>query len=245
MRLQKYLAHAGVCSRRRAEAYILEGRVEVNGLVANTLGTQVDPDNDQVKFDGHLVKISGKAAYTYILVNKPKGIVTSCSQDNVRVILDLVSVKQRVYPVGRLDKDSEGLVLLTDDGELHNRLSHPSHDHEKEYRVWTLHPMKDQALESMARGMMIDGVRTRRAVVKRLGKNEFTIILKQGRNRQIRKMVGKTGNRVERLLRTRMAALTLGCLKPGEWRYLTPKEIRQLTEQPDAHGPSDLIQKRS
>lgn len=245
MRLQKYLAHAGVCSRRRAEAYILEGRVAVNGKVVTTLGTQVDPEKDEVKFDRRPVKVSCREEYTYILVNKPRGIVTSCSQDKTRIILDLVPVRQRIYPVGRLDKNSEGLVLLTDDGELHNLLSHPSHDHEKQYRVRTLYPVKDQDLAAMARGMMIDGIRTREAVVSRIGKNEFDIILKQGINRQIRKMVGKTGNRVEQLLRTRMASLTLGGLKPGQWRYLNRKEIRRLTEQADSHSVSDPIQKRS
>ncbi|WP_022668544.1 pseudouridine synthase [Desulfospira joergensenii] len=245
MRLQKYMAHAGVCSRRKAEAHILDGRVEVNGKIVTTLGTQVDPGKDRVRFDKKPVKPPGRSSHTYILVNKPRGIVTSCAQEKTRIILELVPVKQRVYPVGRLDKDSEGLVLLTDDGELHNRLSHPSHDHEKEYRVTTLYPIKDQALETMAGGMVIDGTRTRKAKVRRLGKNEFRIILKQGLNRQIRKMVGKTGNRVERLLRTRMANLTLGRLKPGQWRHLSREEIRQLTDNSDAHGRSDLVQKGS
>ncbi len=245
MRLQKYLAHAGICSRRKAETHILEGRVKVNGTRINTLGTQVNPENDRVVFDDRVVTISPQKAHTYILVNKPRGYVTSCAQKNTRIILDLVPVKKRVYPVGRLDKDSEGLVLLTDDGSLHNRLSHPSHDHEKEYRVRTVFPVNDQALAAMARGMVIDGKKTRRARVKRIGQNEFFIILKQGLNRQIRKMVGKSGNRVDRLLRVRMANLTLGRMKPGEWRYLKKEEILKLTQGTDSHSASNSVQKRN
>ncbi len=231
MRLQKFLAHAGICSRRKAETFILEGRVKVNGQTITALGTQVDPEIDQVVFDNKLVsppKASGD--YTYIAVNKPCGVITSCSQKNARIILDLVRVKKRVYPIGRLDKDSVGLVLLTDDGELHNRLSHPSHNHEKEYLVKTHHPFPDKALKAMAEGMVIEGVKTRKAKVARISKNEFSIILKQGRNRQIRKMVGQTNNKVDTLKRIRMANINLGGLKEGGWRYLTAREIKGLTQ---------------
>ncbi len=229
IRLQKFLAHSGICSRRKAETHILEGRVKVNGKTVTELGTKVCPQTDRVWFDGTPVTLPAEEAHTYILVHKPRGIITSCSRKHGKIILDLVKTDKRVYPVGRLDKDSEGLVLLTDDGQLHNRLSHPSHDHEKEYRVTTLNPVTDDALETMARGMVIDGVKTRKARVSRLGKDEFKMVLKQGLNRQIRKMVGKTGNQVTRLLRVRMASVTLGSLKPGEWRHLTPKEIKRLT----------------
>ena len=228
MRLQKFLAHAGVCSRRAAEAHILDGRVRVNQDVVKALGTQVDPVKDRIFFDGRPVTLEKAAAHLYIAVNKPRGVVTTCSQKNVKIILDLVPVKERVYPVGRLDKDSDGLVLLTNDGDLHNRLSHPSHDHEKEYRVTTKYPIKDKALDAMAKGVIIEGERTRKAVVKRLGPKEFKIILKQGRNRQIRKMVGKLGNAVVRLQRVRMANVLLGNLKSGGFRHLSSKEIKGL-----------------
>ncbi|MEH0019998.1 MAG: pseudouridine synthase [Desulfobacter sp.] len=231
MRLQKFLAHAGVCSRRKAEEHILAGRVRVNGEVVTALGTQIVPDKDRVVFDNQKVALPDTGqAFTYIAVNKPKGVVTTCSQKNARIILDLVPVKTRIYPVGRLDKDSIGLVLLTDDGELHNRLSHPSHDHEKEYLVTTVHPIRDKALKAMADGMVIEGQKTRRARVNRVSKNGFKIILKQGRNRQIRKMVGKTGNKVDMLKRIRMANINLGGLKEGKWRYLTDKEVKTLTQ---------------
>jgi len=231
MRLQKFLAHAGLCSRRKAEAFILEGRVKVNGHKITTLGTQVDPDRDQIFFEGKQVNAPRVSArHTYIAVNKPEGYITTCSQKNAKIILDLVKVKKRIYPIGRLDKDSTGLVMLTDDGELHNRLSHPSHNHEKEYLVTTCSPVSENALKAMAEGMVIEGVKTRKAVVTPISKKEFKIILKQGRNRQIRKMVDKTGNKVDTLKRIRMANIMLGNLKVGSWRYLTRQEIKILTQ---------------
>jgi len=230
MRLQKFLAHAGICSRRKAETFILEGRVRVNKQKITTLGTQVDPQEDQVFFDNkHVNPPKASGGHTYIAVNKPRGVITSCSQKNARIILDLVNVEKRIYPIGRLDKDSVGLVLLTDDGELHNRLSHPSHNHEKEYLVKTLSPIRDRDLNAMADGMVIQGIKTRKARVKRITNNEFRIILKQGRNRQIRKMVGQTNNKVDTLKRIRMANINLGNLKEGSWRYLTAREIKTLT----------------
>ncbi|WP_299977523.1 pseudouridine synthase [Desulfobacula sp.] len=230
MRLQKYLAHAGLCSRRKAEEHILNGRVKVNRQIVTELGTKINPENDKVFFNGQPVILKQESPKIYIALNKPQGVVTSCSQQKTKIILDLIDIDERVYPVGRLDKDSKGLLLLTNDGELHNKLSHPSFNHEKEYIVTTLHPISEAALNNMAQGLMIDGVKTRKAKVKRLSKNKFSIVLKQGRNRQIRKMIGKTGNRVDILKRIRMANINLGNLKEGEWRYLTPKEIKRLTQ---------------
>ncbi|SDU62687.1 pseudouridine synthase [Desulfobacula phenolica] len=230
MRLQKYLAHAGVCSRRKAEEYILQGHVKVNHQVVTELGTKVDSEQDQVFFDNKKVVLKQHVSKIYIAVNKPEGVVTSCSQQKTKIILDLINIDERVYPVGRLDKDSKGLVLLTNDGELHNKLSHPSYNHEKEYVVTTGHSISDADLTHMAQGMVIDKLKTRRAKVKRLSKNKFSIVLKQGRNRQIRKMVGKTGNKVDILQRIRMANINLGNLKEGKWRYLTQQEIKQLTQ---------------
>jgi 23S rRNA pseudouridine2605 synthase/23S rRNA pseudouridine2604 synthase len=231
MRLQKFLARAGVCSRRAAEELIVTGRIHVNGDRVTTLGTKVSPRTDQVLFDGKKVCLPGETALIYIAANKPVGVVTSCARKHGdKIILDLVTVPERVFPVGRLDKDSQGLVLLTNDGDLHNRLSHPSHNHEKEYRVTTAHPVTDTDLTAMARGMVIQGKKTRKAEVSRISKNRFTIVLKQGMNRQIRRMVGKTRNRVTALLRVRMAGVCLGDLAPGSWRYLTPGEIEGLTQ---------------
>ena len=230
MRLQKFMAHAGLCSRRKAEEYILNSRVTVNNNVVTELGSKIDPDNDLIFFDDQQVLLKKESPKIYIAINKPPGFVTSCSQQKTKIILDLIEIDERIYPVGRLDKDSIGLVLLTNDGDLHNKLSHPSYNHEKEYIVTTMHPISKSALENMADGMIIgkDKVKTRKAKIKKLSNNKFNIILKQGKNRQIRKMVGKTGNRVDILKRVRMANISLGNLKEGKWRYLTQKEIKQL-----------------
>ena len=230
MRLQKYLAHAGLCSRRKAEEHILNGRVKVNNKIITELGTKIDPENDMVFFNNQQVILKPELPKLYIALNKPEGYVTSCSQQQSKIILDLIDIDERVYPVGRLDKDSKGLLLLTNDGDLHNKLSHPSFNHEKEYIVTTVHPISETALKNMAQGMVIDKVKTRKAIVKRVSKNKFYIVLKQGRNRQIRKMVGKTGNKVDILKRIRIANINLEDLKEGKWRYLTSKEIKQLTK---------------
>ena len=230
MRLQKFLAHAGICSRRKAEEHILNGQVKVNQKVVTQLGTQIDPEKDEVVFQGKPVAIKQEPVFTYIALNKPKGVVSSCSQKNVKIVIDLVDTKERVYPVGRLDKDSQGLLLLTNDGNLHHRLSHPSFDHEKEYIVKTRSPLSDRDLNTMSKGMVIDGKKTRPARVKRLAGNTFNIVLKQGLNRQIRKMVETLGNHVTSLTRVRMAHIRLHGLKPGQWRYLSQSEIRKLTQ---------------
>lgn len=229
MRLQKYLAHAGLCSRRKAEEYILAGRIKINGITISELGTKVDP-SDFVFFDDKPVLLRIEQPKIYLALNKPEGYVTSCSQKKTKIVMDLIDMDERIYPVGRLDKNSKGLILLTNDGELHNKLSHPSFDHEKEYIVTTVDPVSDKALRSMAEGVMIDEVKTRKAMVKRISEKQFCIVLKEGRNRQIRKMVQKTGNEVDTLLRIRIANIHLGKLKEGAWRHLTKEEIRQLTQ---------------
>lgn len=232
IRLQKFLSQAGVCSRRKGEVWIAEGRVCVNNEVVRVPGTKVDPDRDKVFVDGKLVDYTPEEPGIYIAMNKPRGVVTSCSHPGETIVLDLIDISARVFPVGRLDKDSTGLLLLTNDGELHNRMSHPSFDHEKEYVVKTVKPIDDQALAAMSRGMMLDGKQTRKADVRRLGPNSFRIVLKQGINRQIRRMVAQTGNRVSHLKRVRMGSILLGDLKPGAWRYLDDREIKRLTRPP-------------
>ena len=233
MRLQKFLSQAGICSRRQGEVLISQGRVQVNGSTVTMPGTQIDPAEDAIFFDGKPVKMALDKALTYIALNKPVGVISSCArQGREPIILDLVTIPQRIYPVGRLDKDSCGLILLTDDGELHNRLSHPSFNHEKEYAVTTVKPVSRGALEKMARGIVLDGKRTRTARVWRTGSHGFKIVLKQGINRQIRRMVSKTGNGVAHLKRVRMGNLALGDLAQGKWRYLTPGEVKSLQASP-------------
>jgi len=228
MRLQKFLSQAGVCSRRKGEEYILAGRVSVNSEVVSFLGTKIDPETDRVEVDGKKVLFSAVKKKIYIALNKPMGVVSSCSHPGEKIVLDFIDIEERVYPIGRLDKDSIGLLLLTDDGDLHNRLSHPSFDHEKEYVVETEGFVSDHALNEMASGIILDGRRTREAEVTRLSDKSFNIVLKQGINRQIRRMVTLTGNRVKTLKRIRMGSINLGSLKPGKWRYLTEVEVKSL-----------------
>jgi len=226
VRLQKFLAAAGVCSRRRGEDLIRAGRVTVNGRVEAVLGAKIDPEKDRVSVDGQPVK--SEQGMVYIALNKPRGYVTSCRHAGKKIVLELVNVPERVYPVGRLDKDSTGLLLLTNDGRMHLKLSHPSFDHEKEYDVIVERPISDGALRRMAEGMPILDTRTRPAVVTRLGERAFRIVLKEGRNRQIRRMVRRLGNEVVELKRTRMASVRLGRLAEGAWRHLRAEEVAAL-----------------
>ena len=234
MRLQKYLSAAGACSRRKGETLIRAGRVQVNGRVVTEMGTRVDPDVDQIRLDGQLVRPEHQMVY--IALNKPRGYVTSCRHSGERIVMELVDIAQRVYPVGRLDKDSIGLLLLTNDGRLHHRLSHPSFDHEKEYDVRVDRPISDAALAAMAEGMLVLGRLTRPARVRRLAPERFRMVLKEGRNRQIRRMVTQLGWRVRSLKRIRMAGILLGGLASGEWRHLTPAEVQRLTRGLDDPG---------
>jgi len=227
IRLQTYIAHAGICSRRKAEHHILNGRVVVNGEVVTRLGTQIDPDADRVEVDGRPVTPAADPP-VYIMINKPAGYITSCRHGSRKIVMDLIDISRRIFPVGRLDKDSTGLLLLTSDGDLHLRLTHPSFDHEKEYEVTVADPITDAALSEMRNGIIIDGIRTRKAGVRRLTEKSFRIILKEGRKRQIRRMVESVGNRVTGLHRIRIANLRLGDLAPGKWRYLTKSEVADL-----------------
>ena len=229
VRLQKFLSEAGACSRRKGEAHILAGNVTVNGVVVVALGTKVDSETDVVHLNG--VPVGKPDRHTYVMLNKPEGIVASCEHRGQPVVTDLIDLPQRLFPVGRLDKDSTGLLLLTNDGRIHHRLSHPSFDHEKEYDVTVRWPLADQALAAMEKGMPLSGVMTRPARVHRLSGNRFRIVLMEGKNRQIRRMVKKVGNRVVRLHRIRVADLKLGNLGKGSWRHLRPAETRQLLNQ--------------
>ena len=228
MRLQKYLSAAGVCSRRKGEEFIKSGRVAVNRQIVVELGTQVDPAEDLVEVDGHPVELSGELIY--IALNKPKDVVTSCSHPGEKTVLELVDLPQRIYPVGRLDKDSTGLLLLTNDGRLHFKLTHPSFDHEKEYDVSVAKTITDGALRKLAEGLPMMKTQTRPARVQRVSACRFRIILQEGKNRQVRRMVRKVGNRVTRLKRIRIANVKLGRLSPGAWRHLTEKEKRMLSK---------------
>ncbi len=227
MRLQKYISRAGYCSRRHAETLIVEGKVAVNGNVVTQLGAKVDPDRDRVVVEGKKLSLQEKPLY--IALNKPAGYVTSCDHPGEKIVMDLLKgVKERVYPVGRLDKDSTGLLLLTNDGKLHLCLTHPSFDHEKEYLVTVAEPIPAGALKAFEKGLKILGSKTRPARVKILSPTRFKIVLKEGKNRQIRRMVRKVGNRVVELKRIRVANVRLGNLPEGKWRHLSEAEKKHL-----------------
>ena len=228
MRLQKFLSAAGVCSRRKGEEYIRAGRVAVNGRSAVELGTKVDPDKDLIEVDGRSVKLPH--SFIYIALNKPRNHVTSCSHPGEKVVVDLVRTTERVYPVGRLDKDSTGLLLLTNDGRIHHRLSHPSFDHEKEYVVTVAKSITNEALKKLSEGLPLMGTKTRPAQVTKLSARRFRIVLREGKNRQIRRMVRKIGNKVTGLQRIRVANIKLGDLPSGKWRYLTKNEKQMLLD---------------
>ena len=221
-RLQKLLSAAGVCSRRRAEEYILAGRVTVNGKRAG-LGDRADPARDRIEVDGVPLPVS--RTHTYIMLNKPRGYVTTLSDEKGRkTVAELVAdCPARVWPVGRLDLNSEGLLLLTDDGALTQRLTHPSHGVEKEYHVRVSGDV-DRALAVLSSPVYDDGEELAADRVERRGKHELTVVIHQGKNRQVRRMCAAAGLKVERLRRVREGALLLGALGPGQWRFLTEQE---------------------
>lgn len=229
-RLQKVLSAAGVCSRRAAERYINDGRVTVNGAVA-ALGMKADPEADDIRLDGKA--IAQKAKQVYLLLHKPRGYVTTLSDEKGRkTVAELVAgCGERIYPVGRLDLDSEGLLLMTNDGDLMQKLIHPSHEINKEYHVSVYGPVKGAAkrLEAITD---LDGEPIRPAGVKVLKQTEQTALLSvtihEGKNRQIRRMCAACDLTVKRLCRVREHSLSLGDLPPGAWRYLTEQEILAL-----------------
>ena len=229
-RLQKLLSAAGVCSRRAAETYIAGGRVTVNGRPAE-LGQRADPERDDIRVDGK--PLAPRAEHVYLLLNKPRGYVTTLADERGRkTVAELVKDSgQRVYPVGRLDLDSEGLLLMTNDGAWMQRLLHPSHQIEKEYRVTVTGPVEGAA-QRLAAIRDLEGERIRPARVRELwrdgSKAALSVTIHEGKNRQIRRMCRQAGLAVRRLQRVREHTLTLGDLPAGQWRYLTQQELRDL-----------------
>ena len=233
-RVQKMLADCGVASRRKAEEMIRDGRVTVNGAPVQ-LGDKVIPGRDVVAVDGE--KVSARVLEEdriYLMLHKPRGFITTMHDERDRkdVAMLLKDVPQRVYPIGRLDRDSEGLLLFTNDGAFANRMMHPSGHVPKTYRVTVRPRVQEEQLVTMASGMMIDGVQTQPATVRVLSdegdRSVLEIILKEGRNRQIRKMCEQLGLEVARLKRTAMGPIKLGMLQPGDYRPLTPQEVKAL-----------------
>jgi pseudouridine synthase len=274
-RLQKILSQAGVASRRASERLMLEGRVTVNGATVSELGTKADPERDDIRVDGRRIRMPER--HRYILLNKPRGYVTTRSDPQQRpTVLDLVGVREYVYPVGRLDFDSEGLIILTNDGDLAARLTHPSHGVERLYDAHVLGVPDERDLTRLRHGIVIDGRRTLPADVQRLGPDPrprsharrrvaragphphapedggrerrvsregegsavLRIAIREGRNRQIRKMFDAIGHPIDRLRRVAIGPVSDNRLKLGQWRDLTADEVRRL-QAVAAREPAD------
>ena len=228
-RLNKYISDTGLCSRREADKLIEQNRVTINDKLPE-LGTKVTP-SDTVKVDGNVVKAvaNDKSDRVYIVYNKPIGITCTTERHVKGNIIDAIRHKQRIFPVGRLDKPSEGLIILTSDGDIVNKILRAENAHDKEYEVTVNQPISERFLQKMAKGVPILGTVTKPCTLKPMGKNKFSIILTQGLNRQIRRMCEFLGYDVLKLKRTRIMHLELGSLKPGQWRNLTASELQKLT----------------
>jgi 23S rRNA pseudouridine2605 synthase len=225
MRLAKLLAHGGVASRRGAEKLILAGRVTVAGVVVRDPARDVEPGDD-VRVDGRLVEVEAPEVWA---VNKPAGVVSTAREPGGRqAVVELVRSEARLYPVGRLDADSTGLLLLTNDGELANRLTHPRYEVAKAYRVLLRRPPSERDLRRLASGVELEDGPTAPAEVRRLGEREVEIVLREGRNRQVRRMAEAVGNDVVALRRVRFGPIELGGLAEGEARRLSDDEVSQL-----------------
>ena len=232
-RIQKIISSSGIASRRAGEELIKAGKVTVNGLPAK-LGDSADADADTICVDGRV--IGRREGNTYIMLNKPRGYVTTLNDEKGRPCISRLvkDVGKRVYPVGRLDMYSEGLLILTDDGEFANRLTHPSHEITKTYHAWIKGECSDEILQKMRRSFIIDGYKTQPAEVELLFScpdySKLSIGIHEGRNRQIRKICEQVGLKLTKLKRISEGTLILGDLKPGKWRELTEKELQDMTE---------------
>jgi 23S rRNA pseudouridine2604 synthase len=226
MRLNKHISESGICSRREADAWIAAGRVSVNG-VPGALGTQVGPGDD-VRVDGKPLRARKQGVY--LALHKPGGITSTTERGVPGNIVDFVGHPERIFPIGRLDKESEGLILLTNDGDIVNEVLREEHGHEKEYLVTVEPDVTANFLAMMGKGVRIGGEKTKPAKVTRVAPNQFRIVLTQGLNRQIRRMCSALGWRVKRLLRTRIMHIRLGDLPSGRWRELTEAELQPLLQ---------------
>jgi len=232
-RIQKVLSENGILSRRKAEEYVTQGRITINGRRAET-GAAVDPEKDIIAVDGVRLELSSKVRKVYILLNKPRGYVTTLSDELGRkCVAELVEdAPGHVYPVGRLDKDSEGALILTNDGDFANLIMHPSHHISKTYRVTVRPGVNEEQLVRLASGVEIDGKMTAPAQVdvieKKPDRAVLQIVIYEGRNRQVRKMCEAVGLDVARLKRNSVGPIRLGMLQPGKWRELTPQEVRAV-----------------
>ena len=232
-RLQKYLANCGVGSRRKCEEYIIQGKVKVNGKITTQLGTKIDPQKDVIEFENK--KVKENASNIYILLNKPIGYVTTVEDQFGRdTVLDLVKVKERIVPVGRLDMYTSGALILTNDGDFVYKVTHPKHEIEKTYTVTVKGIVQDDEVEQLRQGVEIDGYVTKPARVKILKTDKekdfsrLEIKIHEGKNRQVRKMCEAVGRKVLALHRSKIGNIGVKDLELGKWRYLNSKEIDEL-----------------
>lgn len=233
IRLQKYLAECGIASRRKAEEYILQGQVKVNGKIITELGTKINPEKDKIEFEDKKIKKEEK--HIYILLNKPIGYVTTVDdQFNRDTILDLVKVKERVVPVGRLDMYTSGALILTNDGDFVYKVTHPKHEINKTYTVTIKGIIQNEEIEHLRQGVKIDDYITKPAKVRILKTDEeknisrIEIIIHEGRNRQVRKMCEAIGKKVLALHRSKIGNIGVKNLKIGTWRYLNQSEVKSI-----------------
>ena len=233
-RLQKILAQAGYGSRRKCETLIVSGRIQVNGHIA-CIGDKADNNVDRITLDHKPIAQFEKLVY--IILNKPRGVESSLAPQGSRVgIRDLITAKERLYPVGRLDADSEGLILLTNDGDLTKRLTHPSYGHEKEYRVLVNGYPNNHQLAVWRQGIVLDsGIKSSKANVRMIRKGAsgtwLRVIIREGRKRQIRRSAEHLGLQVKRLKRVRLSTIRLGLLEPGDWRHMSTAELDNLRKE--------------
>lgn len=225
LRIHKYLSQAGICSRRKAEDYIERGLVTINGEKAK-IWDMIDPEVDDVKFMEEAVEEQNNLVYYKL--NKPGGIVTTCASTWEKTILDIVDIKERVFPIWRLDKETTGLILLTNDGRLANFLMHPRYEHEKEYVVETFWPVSDEQLEKMRKWVFILWKYTKKAEIKRISSGKFFITIKEWKNRQIRRMLEAVEGTVKRLKRIRIENIELWDMPIWSYKHLTDKELNEL-----------------
>lgn len=232
MRLEKFLSESGIASRRDAKKYISAGRITVNGEKVLIPGTHISPQRDEIKFEGELVR--GKPKRIYLMVNKPMGYVTTVRDEQGRpTVMALVNdIPERIYPVGRLDLDTEGLLLMTNDGSFAHRILHPSHEIQKTYIAWVEGQPSRREIQRLREGIEIEEGVTTSAKLNRIGRREgqtqFRVVIHEGKKRQIRRMFHAVGHRVRHLKRVGIGALSLGRLSVGRYRLLTPTEIESL-----------------
>jgi pseudouridine synthase len=249
-RLQKIIAQAGIASRRKAEEMIVQGLVTVNGAVAQ-LGQKANPQTDEIRVNGRILPRPER--YRYIMLNKPKGVLSTVERQaempDRPTVVEMVSVEERVYPVGRLDLNSEGLIILTNDGALTNRITHPRYGHEKTYKVLVAGGIREDKLEAWRKGDVVlpDGFQPGPCVIKVLESQRAStllrIVLREGHKRQIRDIAEQLGHPVIQLTRTHIGALELGDLPPGHWRDLTPAEVEMLQSGLPVDEPSGKAKK--